>query len=147
MCSSETHSHSLKIVLVALAQLAGDHGLGLAHVLDGTLNCDNALEVEAVDVVDTADGNLRVGILHDSLDSVTAFSDNSTNKIVVRKDLQDNLTGNKQRTDAINISTESTIRLGERYKLEILFTSTQKKILDLSSFRNNNFDCRPATRA
>lgn len=113
----------MKIVLVALAQLAGDHGLGLAHVLDGTLNRDNALEIEAVDVVDTADGNLRIGILHDSLDGVTAFSDYSTNKIVVREDLQDNLTGNKQRTDAINISTESRIGLAERYKLQIIFAS------------------------
>lgn len=94
---TRTHSHGLKIILVALAQLAGDHGLSLAHVLDRAFNRDNALEIEAVDVVDTADGDLRVGVLHDSLDSVSAFSDDSTNKIVVRKDLQCNLSAKKQR--------------------------------------------------
>lgn len=94
----------MKIILIALAQLAGDHGLSLAHVFDGTFDRDNALQIEAVDVIDTADSDLRIGVLHDSLDSVTSFSNNSTNKIVVREDLQGNLSVNKQYNDVINIS-------------------------------------------
>lgn len=84
MCNG-TYSHSLQIVFVALAQLAGDHGLGFAHIINRALNCDDALEIEAIDVVDTADGDLCIGVLHDSLDRVTALTDDPTDEIVVRE--------------------------------------------------------------
>lgn len=80
----ETHSHGLQVILIALTQFTGDHGLGLAHVFDCALNRDYALQIEAVNVVDAADSDLRVGILHDSLDRVAALADNSSNEIVVR---------------------------------------------------------------
>lgn len=85
-------SHSLQIVFVALAELAGDHGLGLAHVVDRSLNCDDAFEIEAIDVVDTADGDLCIGVLHDSFDRITALTDDPTDEIIVREDLQGDLT-------------------------------------------------------
>lgn len=85
-------SHSLQIVFVALAELAGDHGLGFAHVVDRSFNRDDAFEIEAIDVVDTADGDFCIGVLHDSLDRVAALTDDPTDEIVVREDLQGNLT-------------------------------------------------------
>jgi len=85
----------LQIVFVALTQFAGDHRLGFAHVIDRTLDCDNALEIEAIDVVDTADGDLCIGVLHDSLDCVTTLTDNPTDEIVVRENLQSNLAVDK----------------------------------------------------
>lgn len=87
-----THSHGLQIILIALAQLARDHGLGLAHVVDRALNRDDALQVETVNVVNAADGNLSIGVLHDSLNCVSTLADNSTDEIVVREYLQSNLT-------------------------------------------------------
>lgn len=81
---NETHSHGLQVILITLAQFAGDHGLGLAHVLDCALNRDNTLQIEAVNVVDAADSDLRVSVLHDSLDRVSALADNSSNEIVMR---------------------------------------------------------------
>lgn len=85
----------MQIVFVALAKLAGDHGLGLAHVVDRSLNCDDAFEIEAVDVVDTADGDLCIGVLHDSLDRITALTDDPTDEIIVREDLEGDLTVDK----------------------------------------------------
>jgi len=95
----------LKIVFIALTQLAGDHGLSLAHVLNGALNSDDALKIEAIDVIDTANGDFRISVLHDSLNSITALSNNSTNKIVMCEDLQDDLPMNKQDNDVIIAST------------------------------------------
>lgn len=89
-----TYSHSLQIVFVALAQFTGDHGLGFAHVVDRALNRNDALEIETIDVVDTADGDFRIGVLHNSLDCVTALTDNPTDEIVMREDLQGDLTVN-----------------------------------------------------
>lgn len=85
----------MQIVFVALTKLAGDHGLGFAHVVDRSFNRNDALKIEAIDIVDTADGDLRIGVLHDSLDSVTALTDDSTDEIVVREDLQSDLTVDK----------------------------------------------------
>lgn len=82
----------MQVVLVALTQLAGDHRLSFAHVIDRAFNCNDALEVKAVDIVDAANGNLRVGVLHDSLDRVSTLTDNSTDEIVMCEDLQGNLT-------------------------------------------------------
>lgn len=81
--NDETYSHCLQIVLVALTQFTGDHGLGLTHVFDCALNRDYALEIKAVNVIDAADSDLRVGVLHDSLDRVATFADDSSNEIVV----------------------------------------------------------------
>lgn len=93
----KTYSHSLKIIFVALTQFAGDHRFGLAHVIDYTLNCDDAFEVKTVNVIDTTNSDFRVGVLHDSFNCVAAFSDNSTNKIIVCEDLQSDLpVNNKQ---------------------------------------------------
>lgn len=105
-----TYSHGLQIVFVALAQFAGDHGLGFAHVIDRTLNRDDALEIEAIDVVDTADGDFCIGVLHDSLDCVTALTDNPTDEIVVREDLQGDLTVDKQRNNIINIMIQLSVK-------------------------------------
>ena len=85
----------MQIIFVALTELAGDHGLGFAHIVDRSLNCDDAFEIEAIDVVDTANSDLRIGVLHDSLDRVTAFTDDSTDEIIVREDLQSDLTVDK----------------------------------------------------
>lgn len=93
----------MQIVFVALAQLAGDHGLGFAHIIDRALNCDDALEIEAIDIVDTANGDLSIGVLHNSLDRVTALTDDSTDEIVVREDLQGDLAVDKQRNNIINV--------------------------------------------
>lgn len=46
--------HLLEIILVARLQLLADHLLGPRHVLDRALDRDDALKVEAVDVVDAA---------------------------------------------------------------------------------------------
>lgn len=94
--SNETHSHSLQVILVTLAQFAGDHGLGLAHVFDRSLNSNDALKIKAIDIVDTADGDLGIGVLHNSLDRITAFPDNSTDEIIVREDLEGDLTVDRQ---------------------------------------------------
>lgn len=93
----------MQIVFVALAQLAGDHGLSFAHVINRALNRDNALEIKAVNVVDAAHGDLCIRVLHDSFDGVSALPDNSANKIVVREDLQSDFTVDKQRNNVINI--------------------------------------------
>lgn len=98
-----TYSHSLQIVFVALAQFTGDHGLGFAHIIDRALDRDDALEIETIDVVDTADRNFSIGVLHNSLDCVTALTDNPTDEIVVREDLQGNFTVDKQRNNIINV--------------------------------------------
>lgn len=74
----------MQVVLITLTQFAGDHGLGLAHVLDCALNRDYTLQIEAVDVVDAANGNLRVSVLHNSFDCVSTFADNSSDEIVMR---------------------------------------------------------------
>lgn len=92
----KTHSHSLQIILITLAQFAGDHGLGLAHVIDRSLNCNDALEIKAIDIVDTADGDLGVGVLHNSFDRVTTLPDNSSDEIIVRENLQGDLTVGRQ---------------------------------------------------
>ena len=88
---SNTHSHCLQVVLVALAQFAGNHGLGFAHVVDGALHGDDALEIEVVDVVDAAHGDLRVSVLHNFLDGGAALADDASNQIVVREDSQRDL--------------------------------------------------------
>lgn len=82
----------MQVILVTLAQFAGDHGLGLAHVFDRSLNSNDALKIKAIDIVDTADGDLGIGVLHNSLDRITAFPDNSTDEIIVREDLEGDLT-------------------------------------------------------
>lgn len=87
-----THRHRLEIVLVALTQFTGDHRLGFAHVVDRTLDRDNALEIEAIYVIDAADGDFRIRVLHYSLDRVTALADYTADQIVVREDLQRYLT-------------------------------------------------------
>lgn len=86
-----TNRHGLQIVFVALSELVGDHGLGLGHVLNGALDRDDTLEVEAVDVIDTGDGDLGVGVLHDPLDGVATLADNTANEVVVSEDLQGDL--------------------------------------------------------
>jgi len=93
---NKTHSHSLQIILVTLAQFAGDHGLGLAHVLDRSLNSNDALEIKAIDIVDTADSDLGIGVLHNSFDGVTALPDNSTDEIIMREDLEGDLPVDRQ---------------------------------------------------
>lgn len=78
----------MQIVLVALSQFAGDHGLGLAHVLDGTLDGDDAFQVKAVYVINAADGDFRVGLLHNPLDGVATLANDSSNQIVVSENLE-----------------------------------------------------------
>lgn len=98
----ETHSHSLQIILVTLAQLAGDHGLGLAHVFDRTLNRNDTLKVKTINIVNAANSNLGISVLHDSLDRVTTLSDNSTDEIIVREYLQGDLTVGRKGYNKIN---------------------------------------------
>lgn len=96
----------MQIIFVALAQFAGDHRFGFAHVIDRSLNGDNTLKIEAIDIVDTTDGDLCIGVLHNSLDCVTTLSNDSTDEIVVSKDLQGNLTVDKQCNNIINITIQ-----------------------------------------
>ena len=88
--------HRLQVVLVALAQLGADLGLGAAHVLDGSLHGDDPLQVERVDVVYAGDGDLRVGLLHYPLYRVAAFADYASDEVVVRQDFQRNFAGRKR---------------------------------------------------
>lgn len=74
-----------------MAQFAGNHGLGFAHVVDGAFHGDDALEIEVVDVVDTAHGDLRVSVLHNFLDGGATLPDDTSNQIVVREDSQRDL--------------------------------------------------------
>lgn len=74
----------MQVVLITLAQFAGDHGLGFAHVLNCAFNRDYTLQIEAVNVVNAADSDLRVSVLHDSFDRVSTFADNSSDEIVMR---------------------------------------------------------------
>lgn len=67
--------HRLQIVLVALPELGTDLRLRLAHVVDGALDSDDALQVERADVVDARNSDLSVSLLHDALDCVAAFAD------------------------------------------------------------------------
>lgn len=62
--------------------------LRLRHVVDRPLHGDYALQVKAVYVVDRADGDFGVGVLHDSLDRVAALADDPADQIVVRQDLE-----------------------------------------------------------
>jgi len=103
----ETHSHSLQIVFVALTELAGDHGFSFAHIVDWSLNCDDAFEIETIDVVDTTDGDLCIGVLHDSFDCVTALTNNPTDEVIVRENLQRDLTVNN---DVINVTIQLTVK-------------------------------------
>lgn len=98
----------MQIVFVALAKLAGDHGLSFAHVVDRSFNCDDAFEIEAIDVVDTADGDLCISVLHNSLDCVTALADDPTDEIVVREYLQSDLTVTSNYV--VNVTVQLTVK-------------------------------------
>lgn len=84
--------HRLQVVLVALAQFGADLVLGTRHILDQALDRDDALQIEAVDVVDRADGDLRIGVLHDPLNGVARLANDPSNQIVVGEYLQANFT-------------------------------------------------------
>lgn len=71
-----------------MAQFAGNHGFGFAHVVDAAFHGDDALEIEVVDVVDAAHGDLRVSVLHNFLDGGATLPDDTSNQIVVREDSQ-----------------------------------------------------------
>lgn len=78
----------LQVILVALAQLGGDLGLGAGHVVDASLNCDYSLQVEAVDVVNGGHGDLCVCILHNALNGVSTLANDTANQVIVGQDLQ-----------------------------------------------------------
>jgi len=48
----ETYSHSLQVILIALAQLGTDQCFCLWHVFYRTFHCDYSLQIKAVDVID-----------------------------------------------------------------------------------------------
>lgn len=74
-----------------MAQFAGNHGLGFAHVVDAAFHGDDALEIEVVDVVDAAHGDFRVCVLHNFLDGGATLADDPPDQIVVREDPQRDL--------------------------------------------------------
>jgi len=78
--------YSLQIVFVVLTELAGDHGFDFTHIVDWSLNCDDAFEIETIDVVDTIDGDLCIGVRHDSFDCVTALTNKIYNTMLKRWD-------------------------------------------------------------
>jgi len=75
--------HRLQIVLVALAQFGANLILSTRHVLNQSLDGDDALQIEAVDVVDRTDGDLRIGVLHDPFNGIARLANDPTNQIVV----------------------------------------------------------------
>ena len=93
-----THSHGLKIIFVTLTQFLGNHGFGLAHVINGSLDSDDAFKIKAVYVIDTANGDLSVSVLHNPLDCVSTFSDDTTDEVIVCKDLQGDFTVGSKKT-------------------------------------------------
>lgn len=76
----------LQVILVALTQFRADLRFATRHIVDRTLDRDDALQIEAVDVVDGTDRNLRVGVLHNALNCVARFADDATNQVVVSED-------------------------------------------------------------
>ena len=75
-------------------------GFGFAHVIDCPFHCDDTLDIVMVYVVDTAHGDLRVCVLHDSLDRGAALSDYPADQVVVRENVQGDL-------DAVNTQVYS----------------------------------------
>ena len=73
----------LQIILVALTQFGADLTLAARHILNAALHRDNALQIEAVDVVDRAHRDLCVCVLHDPLDGVAILADYAADQVVV----------------------------------------------------------------
>lgn len=86
--------HRLQIVLVALTQLGADLRLRFAHILNHALDRNNPFQIKWVYVIYAWNGYFGVGLLHDSLNGVAAFSYDASDQIVVRQDLQRDFTGN-----------------------------------------------------
>lgn len=70
--------HGLQVILVALSQFGADLSLRSAHVLDGTLDGYDALQIERVYVVDARYRYFGVGLLHYSFDRVAPFAYNTS---------------------------------------------------------------------
>lgn len=52
---------------------------GTGHVIQTALNSNNSFQIEAVDIVDGTNGDFGIGILHNSLDCITALANNASN--------------------------------------------------------------------
>lgn len=69
-----------------MTQFVGDHRFGFAHIIDAAFHRDDAFKIEIVDIIDTAHGYFRVGVLHDLFNRSASLSDDSADQIVVRED-------------------------------------------------------------
>lgn len=70
--------HRLQIVLVALPQLRTNLGLRTTHILYRTLDSNDPLQIERIDIVDAGHCDFRVSFLHDPFYRVTPFADYAT---------------------------------------------------------------------
>lgn len=109
--------HRLQIVLVALTKFRANLVLGPRHIVNGSFHGDDAFQVEAVDVVDGADSDFGVGVLHDAFNCVSTLANDASDQIVVGQDLQNDFTtSDGKKTNALaNVLIHLNVPKSTRY--------------------------------
>lgn len=82
----------MQVIFVALAQFRADLIFGPRHIVNRSFHRNDTLQIEAIDVIDGANRDFGVRVLHDAFDGVAALANDATNQIIVRKDFQHNFT-------------------------------------------------------